>query len=201
MFVLMRNMLVVMLLFLSSGCTLMSPVKTETKTTYVLNTVPHPMMKRSKRQITLLVTRSESGAIYNTTEMVYAIKPYQIAYFVKNSWADSPTKMLQPLIIQTMQNTHYFHGVNLPSFSGKYDFVLNTQLLQLQQDFFNEYSVVHLTLRAQLVDAATSRVIAAKQFSVEEVAPSNNPYGGVIAANKATASILKQLAKFCLDNL
>lgn len=197
----MKNHLILTLsLFLLSSCTLFSPIKTEPVTTYVLNTVPQSVPKKATRRIALLVTPTESNAIYNTPEMAYTTRPYQIAYFAKNRWAETPARMLQPLIVQALQNTHYFRIVSGTASIGRYHFILNTQLIQLQQTFFSHLSFVRLTLRAQLINASNGQVLATKQFSVEEFA-SRTPYGGVKAANRATAKVLKQLAGFCLQKI
>ena len=36
-----------------------------------------------------------------TTQMAYSTEAYQIAYFAKNEWAETPSQMIQPLIVKT----------------------------------------------------------------------------------------------------
>jgi cholesterol transport system auxiliary component len=195
----MKNILILLMgLFLLSGCSVFSPVKTETQTTYLINKAPHPISKRANRSINLLVTPPEANSIYNTTDMAYTTQPYQIGYFAKSSWAEPPTQMLQPLIIQTLQKTRYFHSVGSLSTIGQYNYILNTQLLQLQQDYAKFPHVLHFVLRAQIINANTNQVIASKEFSTNEPLNRNDPYSGVMAANKAAATVLNQLAQFCL---
>jgi len=191
---------VMLMVMLVSGCSMLSPVQTSPKKTYVLSMVPPVTNKKPTRQLTLLVMLPESNAVYNTTDMAYTTEPYQVAYFANNGWAETPAKMLQPLIVQALQSTHYFKAIGTSIISTRYDMILTTQLLQLQQDFTNKNvrSQVHLVLRAQLINAATGRVIAARQFSAVEAAPTNNPYGGVIAANRAASVVMEELAAFCL---
>lgn len=198
------SMRVMMLLFpiiVLSGCSVFSPVQTGPVTKYALDTTPQSIVRKSSNRMTLLVTQPESNPIYNTADMAYTTRSHQVSYFAKNSWVDKPGKMLQPLITQTLQNTGYFHAIVTPPFSGQYDFSLNTQLVELEQDFFGGRSVVNLIVRAQLVKKSNGHVIAAKQFAVSEPAPQNNPYGGVVAANRATARLLQQLAAFCVHKL
>lgn len=189
-----------MCILLLSGCSLFSPVKTENESTYELNTVPHVPTKKSRHPKTILVMQPEATPTYNSSQMIYAVKPYQTNYFAKSTWDTSPAYMLQPLIIQTLQNTHHYRAVVSPSFIGNYEYVLNTQLLELQQDFSYMPSVVHLTLRAQLTRVSTNKVIATKQFSITKRTPENTPYGGVVAANQATGILLQELARFCLKS-
>jgi cholesterol transport system auxiliary component len=57
---------------------------------------------------------------------------------------------------------------------------------------------VELALRLQLTDVRTKRVLASRSFDESENAPSDDPYGGVIAANAALQRILEQVADFCV---
>lgn len=180
--------------FLAS-CSLLSPVKTDCIKTYVLTDTPCFSVKYATHPATILVTQPAASAIYNTTQIAYSACPYQISYFAKNYWADTPPKMLQSLMVQTLQRTHYFRTV-MASALGNYDYVLNTQLLDLKQQFTPCASYVTVRLRAQVVNTTHNQVIATRQFCAVEPAPCCNPYGGVIAANRAVCRLLKGVAVF-----
>jgi cholesterol transport system auxiliary component len=64
----------------------------------------------------------------------------------------------------------------------------------LEQQFFSNPSRVRLALRAQLVETKTQSVLGTRSFEVFEPAPTDDPYGGVIAANKATTDLITELA-------
>ena len=197
----MRNLLVAMSSVILSGCSLLSPVKSEPENTYVLTSIPAYTVARRTHPITLLVMPPDTNPAYNTTQMAYTVKPYQIAYFAQNRWAETPSQMLQPLMVQTLQNTRYFHAVVTPPYAGRYQYMLSTHILKLQQDYTRRPAVLQLTLRAQLSRVTTNQIMATKQFSVVEPLWQKSPYGGVIAANRATATMLKHLSDFCLENV
>ncbi len=182
---------------LLSSCSIFSPVNTPKIDTYEINTIPSVPVSRSSHS-TIAVMQPESSAIYNTTEIAYTIAAYQVAYFARSRWIDTPPRMLQQLMIQTLQNTHHFKAVMFPTFTGHIDYVLSSQLVKLEQDFSVNPSLVKMIVRAQLLDAKTSRVLAVKQISVVVPAPQNTPYGGVMAANQAAADIVRQIAQFSL---
>lgn len=198
-----KNILISIITIFLASCSLFSPVKTTPTKTYVLNALPQHITKKPqhRNRITLLVTQPQTQPLYNTTGMVYSIHPYQVAYFSYNRWAETPPQMLHPLIIQALQATRFFHAVNSPTVASRYDYTLNTQLLELKQVFYAGTSEVHFTLRAQLVRFATNQVIKSKQFSVVIPAMQKTPFGGVIAANRATAIVLQELTQFCLQTL
>jgi len=51
----------------------------------------------------------------------------------------------------------------------------------------------------QLVDLREGRVLAAAQFEETQNAPSEDAYGGVIAANRALQRMLARVADFCAE--
>jgi cholesterol transport system auxiliary component len=56
-------------------------------------------------------------------------------------------------------------------------------------------------LRAQLIDVASLRVLSTQLFEAVEIAPSENAYGGVQAANIALGRLLGELADFVLATM
>lgn len=160
----MKNIMLffVMVITLTS-CSLLSPVKVGPEHAYVLTATCTPVIKRNSH-LTLLVLPIESNDLYNTALMAYTNKPYQLSYFSKNGWAEPPAKMLQPLLIQTLQNTHFFGAVT--TFPAHYDYALSVQLLELKQNFLCLPSTIQLKLRAQLISASTNAIVTTKQFSL-----------------------------------
>lgn len=193
-----RILFVILSAIFLSSCALFTPVKSGVSARYVLDSLPAPTTD-SHSGATILVNAMSSDPIYNTQQIAYTTRPYQISYYAKNRWAATPPQMLHPLIVQSLQNTHHFHAVITPLSMGRYDYVLNTQLLELRQIFFRNCSEVHLTVRAQILSAGTNNVVATKVISVVVVAPQNSPVGGVYAANRATAQMLAQLVQFSLQ--
>lgn len=185
---------------LLASCSVLAPVKPEQTANYELTqiptTTPH---KNSHHGKTILVTQPETRPVYNTTQMAYTIRPYQVSYFGKNQWVETPSQMFQPLIIQTLQNTLHYHAVVAPPYIGRYDYILSTQILKLQQNYISSPNVVEFSVRAVLTNVSTNRVVATKQFSVRVPITHNTPYGGVIASNAASVRVLEEIAKFCLQ--
>lgn len=196
-----NTLLVIIALSTLSGCSIFSPVKNQSNTTYVINSMPRPIMARSHRNINLVVAPVTTSTLYNTTDMAYTAVPYQIGYLVKSHWGATPPQMLQPLIVQTLQQTHHFKNVLGLSSVGQFDYVLNTQLIQLQQDFTQAYPVVRLAVRVQLINVAHNTIVASKEISINEPLQQANTYSGVIATNNATAKMLAMIAQFCINKI
>jgi cholesterol transport system auxiliary component len=189
------NALYVVLL---SGCTLFSPVKIDTKN-HVLNNIPLDLPSEKTHSTTLLVLVPETTPVYTTTRMAYTTQAYQVAYFSRNEWAETPSQMIQPLIVKTLRNTHYFSEVLSPPHFGRHTLALRTEILELKQDFTSEPAMLQLAMRFDLSREATDQVIATKELSVREPMMERNPYAGVVAANEAIAKVLRELARFIIE--
>jgi len=187
---------------LLSACSIFEPIKIPPMHYFTL-ALPDPNWDSCDQQgrCTILVNQPRANAIYNNPRMIYIPACYQIQYFAQNRWADTPTQMLQSLIINSLQHTGYFQAIiNTPS-TTYYDWVLNTQLLSFQQEFISVPSRFRIAMRAQLIDARSRHVIATQDFVVIQAAAHDDPYGGALAANLAAQKILNEINCFCLRNL
>lgn len=193
-----RILIAVLVVTLVAGCTLLSPVQVETRKG-VLDQIPVEIPQRITHTSTLLVLPPETNPTYNTTQMAYTIRPYQVDFFTQHEWSATPAQMLQPLLIKTLENTHYFIEVLTPPYPGNYTYALRTQIVELSQNFTTEPAAARLSLRVQLINGATSKIIAHKVIELREPMQHKNSYSGVVAANTATAKALHEIAKFVLE--
>lgn len=156
---------------------------------------------------TLIINMPKANAGFDTRRMMYTRLPHQLEYFAKNEWVDTPAHMLQPLLISAIEKTASFNAV-LPKYgSVKSDIRLESEIVQLIQIFntkpslressLRESSKVQFTLRATLIDNATNKVIVHHEFNEVVDTKSDDPVGGVIAANLAVNKALEKLSIFC----
>lgn len=194
-----------MKLFLKSAITLVlfaslsscfSPVKISSKA-YVIKAIPAVAIHRT-RPVTILVMTPDSTPAYNTTQMSYSVKPYQISYYAVNRWAETPPQMLQELIVKTLQKTNYFHAVVTPPFVAQYDYTLMTYIVRLDQNYTVTPPMTEFAVDTQITRASTGRVIASKQFLIREPIWQCTPYGNVLATNRATERLLRGIAAFSM---
>lgn len=184
-------------LVLLSSCSLLSPVK-KPSNTYFLNQIPCDIPQKPKGSIKLVVAAPEARPMNSTTNIVYSLKPYKVAYYSENEWAETPSQMLQQLIVQTLQKTNHYTAVISAPYFGSYDYTLTTQILFLQQIYTVNPPVVQFTLRAQLAKSGTNELIAIKQFEINQPVHDCTPYSGVLATNMAVSKILAELTDFVL---
>lgn len=150
---------------------------------------------------TIMVAEPTVQPGYDTDQIIYLECPYELKAFSRNRWVAPPNTMLTSLIAQSLRNTSYFKAVVTAPYAGQTQYRLETRLLKLQQEFFCRPSRVRMTMQALLIDTNCHQAVCERVFEVVVIAPKNNPYGGVVAANSATACILEQITDFVIYSI
>ena len=167
---------------------------------YVFEYTPKRIASASVNDIpVLIVTAPRAHGGYDTQRIAYMKQAFSLRYYTRSRWADTPARMLAPLTADAMQATGQFMALYAVPGSIAADYRLDTELIRFHQDFTRQPSVMHITLRAQLVDLRESRVVGTQQFDIVEAAVTGDSYGGVVAANKAVSRLLNELALFCVS--
>ncbi len=147
----------------------------------------------------LIINPARAASGFDSPRMVYVRGPHKLEYFAHSVWVDPPARMLTPLIVAAVGNPGGFRAtVSTPS-AANGDFRLDTEIIRLQHEFQTKPSRVRFTLRAYLVEEKTRRVLAWHEFEAAVPATSEDPYGGVLAANLAVQTVLEQLSAFCAE--
>lgn len=153
-----------------------------------------------KRDLVLAVGMPRARAGFDTAQMVWVRQAHGLEVYSRNRWADTPARMLAPLLVQTLERSGAFHAVVPTPSAVSAALRLDTEIIRLQQDFSVHPSRVQFTLGAQLIDIGTRRVIASAEFDETENAATEDAYGGVRAANLALERLLVRLAAFCAEH-
>jgi cholesterol transport system auxiliary component len=192
--IIIRIQLYVGVVFLSA-CSVLQPVKSEAPATYALE-AQFSSQATNKGELVLQVSMPQARSGYESSRMVYLKKAHELEYFANNQWVDSPARMLAPLLQQAIESSGKYKAVITSRSAVLADLRLDTEIVRLQHEFLKNPSQLHLTLRVQLVDLQKKSILAQSEFDVVEAATSNDPYGGVIAANRALQKVLPQIAEF-----
>jgi cholesterol transport system auxiliary component len=194
-----RALLVVPVILLLVGCTSLPAPKTINPNTYLLDAQPAKPVARSKHDLVLAISMTQAQPGFDTAQIAYVQKPYELNYFATSRWIDPPARMLTPLLVQALQQSGGFRAVVQTPGAVPADIRLDTELVQLRQNFEARPSRVELTLRATLIDVRNRRILATKQFDDAENAASEDAYGGVVAANRLLQRVLGELTDYCIN--
>jgi len=187
----------VLAIFFSVGCSL-GPREISAPRTYFLN--PEISWKNPRApgdgpaHSVLLITQPKAQAGFDTVRMAYLLRPYEVSYYGYNQWADTPARMLQRIMVENFEKTGQWSAMLQTPGRVPAQYRLDCDSLVLEQQFFSNPSRVRLALRAQFVETKTQSVLATRYFEFFETAPSDDPYGGVLAANQVTAKLITEMA-------
>ena len=169
--------------------------------------VPSDLGSRtSTGAITLLINAPRAAAGFDTALMAYRRQSAQakgsrsnvIGYFSDSAWVDTPSRMLAPLIAQAIERRGGFDAVLRAPSAGVAQWRLETQLIRLQQEFTATGSHGRVILHAILIDTASRAPLGWREFDISVPTTSDDPQGGVAAANEAVTKMLEELADFCV---
>ena len=144
---------------------------------------------------TLLLISPRAAPGYAGAGMAYMEEAHRIDYFAHHRWADSPARMLEPLLIHALETSGAFQAVVQAPTTARFELRLDTELLRLVQVFEPTESRIELEIRISLLDTEQQRVLVSDVLAVTEPATERTPYGGVIAANKAVVRLLEELQR------
>lgn len=183
-----------------AGCATLRPTEAEPVRTYLLEAQFDRTAQVKPIPLVLTVSPPRAAPGYDTERMAFVRQPHRLEYFAKNRWAETPAKMLGPLLVRALEQRTGFKAVTPAGGMVKGDLRLDTEITLLQQEFTPSPSRLHMKLRVQLVEQASYRVLATQVFDAVEAAPADDPYGGVIAANRMLPRLLGQIADFAAMN-
>jgi cholesterol transport system auxiliary component len=146
---------------------------------------------------TLIVSAPRAAPGYDSPQMVYVRVAHQLEHFIRSEWADTPARMLAPLIVAALESTGGLRAVGPASGGVVGDLRLDTEVLQLHQEFGDGPSRARFVLRATLFDNASRQVISSRVFEETIASASEDAYGGVVAANNAVQRVMEQLSQYC----
>jgi len=187
-----RHAVLALLAVLGGGCSSLLPPRAAPPAYYALDASATQLAAAgaaapAASAPTLVVAAPHAAAGFDTRHIVYLRRAQQLESYSQAEWVDTPARMLAPLLVAATTAPKAARCASAAT------------ILRLQQDFTTSPSRVRFTLRATLLDVATRRVLAVREFDASEASASEDAYGGVGAAHRVVQQQLQALASFCGD--
>lgn len=188
-------------MLLVGGCGALSPSKPVQTQFYALQSLPTPLLPPpaiapGRSLPTLIVNPPHAAPGFDSARIIFVQSANQLEYFAHSEWVEPPARMLGPVLVAAIENTHAFGAVVLMPASASGELRLNTELVRLQQNFQTTPSRVQFALRVHLIDERSRKVLQWREFQADVASTSETPQGGVAAANIAVQTVLAEAAAF-----
>ncbi|UCV05130.1 ABC-type transport auxiliary lipoprotein family protein [Dechloromonas denitrificans] len=191
-----------LLLAMLGACSILDTAGDAQPSFYTLDGAPRASPAAAPRATTaptLIVNPPHAAAGFDSHRIIYVREPHQLEYFANSEWADTPARMIAPLIVAALEQSGAFRAVVPTPSTASGDLRLDVEIVRLQHEFDVSPSRVRFTLRAYLVDTVSRQVLAWREFDQSIAAAQDNPYAGIMAANGAVQKVLDQLAAFSAE--
>ncbi len=141
----------------------------------------------------LLVTPPRASAGYAGSDMIYVRQSHELDRFLYHRWADSPARMLEPLLLRAAEQTGLFIQVVPAGTQALTDLRLDTRLLYLRQVFAASACRVELGIRIDLIGVSSGKALGNRTFTYQDACDRASPEGGVSTANRLIGRFLGEL--------
>jgi cholesterol transport system auxiliary component len=193
-----------LMLALLWGCSALKPSTAPHPAFYSLDTVAPATPRAAAATVaasapTLVVNPTRAAAGFDSQRIIYLRQAHRLEYFANSEWVDPPARMLAPLLVAAIESSGAFRAVVPTPSAASGELRLDTEIVRLQHEFLVRPSLVRFTLRAWLVEEKTRQVLAWREFDASVPAASEDPHGGVVAANRAVQGVLERLSAFCAE--
>jgi cholesterol transport system auxiliary component len=178
---------------LSPACVRVDVPRSPAQDLYALDAEPSPARVAGRPAILVADTRAAPGL--EGRGIVYVERAHEVRRYAKSAWVEPPARMLPPLLARALEQGGF--RVVRDGESGGH-LRLETEIVQLRQEFLSRPSRVRFALRLRLLGAGGS-LLAEREIEAEEQAPSDDAYGGVVAANRAVSSVLEEVVAVCAE--
>ena len=128
---------------------------------------------------------------FNLKEIFYSTKPYLFEEYVINKWINLPSYMIHNNLTQGIIDSNIFKIVLQEKSNMDFDYVLNTHVIELYNSIENDKSYSIVKVRFDLI--SNKNLVKTFTYDKRTLSQTNNPYGFVLATNKAFEEILNDL--------
>ena len=192
----MKYILVLLVVFVFSGCTTVVPPVTEYRV--VAKKVDFNTNSKGCEEKILKVTQAFSSSTLMSQQMNYAQGKSKQYSYSQAQWSEPPNISVSAQILKQIRKSNIFKSVLNSKSRGKGDLVLEINIEDFMQ-YFNEdesksYAVV--TLDFTLVDAKSADTLASDTFSAKVDTVTLDAQGGVEALNEALEKVTKSSLKW-----
>jgi len=147
----------------------------------------------------LVLEAPVADAGLNTTRIALQRSPTQIEYYARSGWADRAPLMIQTLMVESFENSEKIVSIGRESIGLRADFVLKTELRELQAVYFNGgLPEAWVSINAKLVQMPRRAIVASQSFDSRVTAQADSLPEIIAAFDEAAGKVLRRLVAWTL---
>ncbi len=164
----------------ASGCVSLFPETSPAKPRYNISAVNAAVLAGAPVDWSLAVEDPRTTRVYDTTKIAVSTAPGKVEYFAGAEWADRAPRLFQTALVQSLEDSGRIIAVGDRSAIPVGDFVLQTDIRNIQLNVRDGQPAVSLSIYGRLTDGK-GKIHAARLFEASQPAHSDRA-ADVIAA-------------------
>ena len=187
----MKNILLVLTLFIMSGCS----TKTKNITYFSINPTLKikPSQNKNYRLKIIKILYPKSIKDKASSNIIYKDNQTEINYYVYNRWSTTVSKQLLKSFIKTLQATKSFKATLPYTSYAKVDFLLESDIYDFYHLLEGDKSYSVISIQFNLIDNHSNKLIKSRKFDYKVLSQSKDAKGYVRATNEAIELMLGDL--------
>jgi len=184
---------------LAPGCSLPVPGQGPPPELYRLTpkSTFQPDLPQADWQLVLEPPVADAGL--NSTRIALQHSPTRIEYYANSGWADRAPLMIQTLMVESFENSRRIVSVGRESIGLRADFILKTELRELQAVYFNGGPPeAWVSINAKLVQMPRRAIVASQSFDARVTAAADALPEIIAAFDEAAGKVLRRLVEWTL---
>lgn len=179
-----------LLMILLAGCsTKLTPLRSYTLQTPEVSSI----YKDGYQNKTIKVMQPQSLKEVMSRRMHFSYSPTEQGTYLNSKWSNDLGKLVQGILIDTLQSSGMFKGVVSYASTAKADYRLESTVYDFSHHVRGNASYAIVSIQFTLVSTHTGNLIKSRRFSYHEATKSTDAEGYVEATNRAVESLSSDL--------
>ena len=135
----------------------------------------------------------------NTTRIALQHSQTQMEYYARSGWVDRAPLMIQTLMVESFENSGKIVSIGRESIGLRADFILKTELRELQAVYFNGGAPeAWVNIAAKLVQMPRRTIVASDSFDARISAAADDLPQIIEAFDEALGKVLRRMVEWSL---
>lgn len=172
-----------------------------TSSYYTLTPVETAAKDLEALPVNILVERPEAMGDLDTSRIALSPSPLELRYFAKVRWIDRAPKMMQNLLVRSLENTNMFKSVGTETMGLPADYRLKLILGAMQADYPEPDGIpkIRVSLSVKLMQKSPLGLVASRVITAEVPARKNRMPEIMQAFDEANRKVLAETVEWTID--
>ena len=158
-------------------------------------------VQAGSQSLRVLVDEPDASRAIDTDRIAIRPSEVEINYYSGAKWSDRAPRLIQSLLIQSLENTGAVQLAGRGSSGMNAQYLINSQLMDFQVEQNGDGAVAHIRIKLNLIEQRRSRILASEIFEAEVDAVDTKSKTVVLAFNEAMNTVLSGASTWALNKM